>query len=530
MSVTGKQLIGGQWQTGTSGSYHAINPATGEKLAPELSFASEEQLRTTTAAAAAAAPVFAATSPEQRSRFLETCADEIMALGDELLDRVSAETGYPRARAEGERGRTCGQLRMFAKHLVKGDYLDARIDTALPDRQPMPRPDIRFCKHPIGPVVVFGSSNFPLAFSAAGGDTASALAAGCPVIVKSHNSHPGSGELVAQALARAAKQCDMPAGVISFLAGNRNEIGVNLVTAPEVKAVGFTGSTRGGMALYKLASNRPDPIPFFGEMGSINPLVVLPEVLKTSAADIAEGFVGSLTLGTGQFCVNPGLVLGLKGPELDNFMEATGAALADKPAGVMLNQAVAEGYASGAAHLSDQPGVRQVSTGKAQENDTGFCGQAYLYAVNAGDFITNPALQEEVFGPCSLVIECRDTDELSKVISSLSGQLTGTLHGTEAELSQATELVRLLEQRVGRVVFNNFPTGVEVTDAMMHGGPFPAATDSRFTSVGTAAIDRFIRPVCYQNSPQDLLPPALRNDNPWGLRRLVNGEWQDGQI
>ncbi|HET8902666.1 MAG TPA: aldehyde dehydrogenase (NADP(+)) [Saccharospirillum sp.] len=530
MSVTGKQLIGGEWQTGNSGRYHAINPATGEKLAPELSFASEEQLRTTTAAAAAAAPVFAATSPEERSRFLETCADEIMALGDELLDRVSAETGYPRARAEGERGRTCGQLRMFAKHIVKGDYLDARIDTALPDRQPMPRPDIRFCKHAIGPVVVFGSSNFPLAFSAAGGDTASALAAGCPVIVKSHNSHPGSGELVAQALARAVQKCKLPAGVFSFLAGERNEIGVNLVTAPEVKAVGFTGSTRGGMALYKLASNRPDPIPFFGEMGSINPLVVLPEALKKSAADIAEGFVGSLTLGTGQFCVNPGLVLGIAGPELNNFMEATSAALADKPAGVMLNQAVAEGYASGAAKLAKQPGVRQVSAGKAQDGDTGFCGQAYLYAVKAEDFIANPALQEEVFGPCSLVVECRNADELKQVASRLSGQLTGTLHGTEAELADAKELVRLLEQRVGRVVFNNFPTGVEVTDAMMHGGPFPAASDSRFTSVGTAAIDRFIRPVCYQNSPQSLLPPALRDDNPWGLRRLVNGEWQDGAL
>lgn len=530
MSVTGKQLIGGEWQTGTSGRYQAINPATGEQLAPELSFASEDQLRTATAAAAAAAPIFAATSPQERSRFLETCADEIMALGDELLDRVSAETGYPRARAEGERGRTCGQLRMFAKHILKGDYLDARIDTALPDRQPMPRPDIRFCKHPLGPVVVFGSSNFPLAFSAAGGDTASALAAGCPVIVKSHNSHAGTGELVAQALARAAEKCEMPAGVISFLAGERNEIGSNLVTAPEVKAVGFTGSFRGGSALFKLASNRPDPIPFFGEMGSINPLVVLPEILKKSAANIAEGFVGSLTLGTGQFCVNPGLVLGIAGPELNDFMEATGAALADKPAGVMLNQAVAEGYASGAAKLAEQPGVRQVSAGKAQDGDTGFCGQAYLYAVNAKDFIANPDLQEEVFGPCSLVVECRNAEELNEVVSRLSGQLTGTLHGTESELADAKELVRLLEQRVGRVVFNNFPTGVEVTDAMMHGGPFPAATDSRFTSVGTAAIDRFIRPVCYQNSPQSLLPPALRDDNPWGLRRLVNGEWKDGQL
>lgn len=530
MSVTGKQLIGGQWRDGSGGRYQAIDPATGEPLGPELSFAGDDQITAATRAAAAAAPVFAATSPLERSRFLEACAEEIMALGDELLDRVSAETGYPRARAEGERGRTCGQLRMFASHIVKGDYLDARIDTALPDRQPMPRPDLRFCKHPLGPVAVFGSSNFPLAFSAAGGDTASALAAGCPVIVKSHNSHPGSGELVAQALARAAEKCGMPAGVIGFLAGEGNDIGAALVTAPEVKAVGFTGSYRGGSALFKLANNRPDPIPFFGEMGSINPLVVLPQALKQSAAGIAEGFVGSLTLGTGQFCVNPGLVLGIDGPELREFIEATGATLADKPAGVMLNKGVADAYASGAEKLAEQPGVRLVSAGAEDNAPSGFCGQARLYAVKAADFIANPTLQEEVFGPCSLVVECRDAEELNQVASRLSGQLSGTLHGTDAELAQASELVRLLEQRVGRLVYNGFPTGVEVTDAMMHGGPFPASTDSRFTSVGTAAIDRFIRPVCYQNSPQGLLPPALRDDNPWRLKRLVNGEWKSGSL
>jgi len=530
MSVTGKQLIGGQWHTGNGGSYMATNPANAEPIGPELRFASKKQIQEATLAASLAAPAFAATSPDERGRFLVACADEIVALGDELLERVSAETGYPRVRAEGERGRTCGQLRMFADHIVRGDYFDVRIDTALPERQPMPRPDLRFCKHPLGPVLVFGSSNFPLAFSAAGGDTASALAAGCPVIVKSHNAHPGSGELVAQALVRAAEKSNMPAGVISFLTGEGNDIGAELVTAPEIKAIGFTGSYRGGSALFKMANNRPVPIPFFGEMGSINPLIVLPETLKASAAVLANGYIGSLTLGTGQFCVNPGLVLGIDGPELNEFIEAIGAALADQPAGVMLTESIAEAYNRGADSLAGQPGVKRISAGADRNSSPGFCGQARLYSVTAADFVENPALQEEVFGPCSLVVKCRGIDELAQAVSSLHGQLTGTLHGTDAELSNAKELVRMFEQRVGRVVFNGFPTGVEVSDAMMHGGPFPASTDSRFTSVGTAAIDRFIRPVCYQNSPQNLLPLALRDDNPWRLRRLVNGEWSNDAI
>ncbi|TGG93474.1 aldehyde dehydrogenase (NADP(+)) [Natronospirillum operosum] len=530
MSVTGQQLISGQWQPGQGGRYRAINPAEGAAIEPELTYADEAQIQAALVSAEAAAPVYAATSPEQRARFLDACADEVMALGDTLSERVMQETGYPKGRAEGERGRTCGQLKMFARHIRAGDYLDARIDSALPDREPMPRPDIRFCKQPIGPVVVFGSSNFPLAFSAAGGDTASALAAGCPVIVKSHNSHPGSGELVAQAVARAVRQCDMPAGVFQFLSGAGNDIGATLVSASEVKAVGFTGSYRGGMALHRLANERPEPIPFFAEMGSINPVVLLPEALQQRADTIAEGFVGSLSLGTGQFCVNPGLVAAVADAGLEAFSAAAARGVEALPAGVMLNEGVAKAYQAGVDRLAAQAGVSRVAAGEPVGNQSGFRGQAALFQADAKVFLSNEVLQEEIFGPSSLIVRCADEAELQQVVGALQGQLSGTLQATEADLQARTGLISLLQARVGRLVVNGFPTGVEVCDAMMHGGPFPAASDSRFTSVGTAAIDRFLRPGCYQNMPEALLPPALRSDNPWQLRRLVEGEWTQAAL
>lgn len=529
MSITGKQLINGEWVQGKGGEYQGVNPATGQKIEPTLTFADGEQVKAAAAAAKAAVQAFGATSLKERGAFLERCSDEIMALGDELLERLMAETGYPRARVEGERGRTCGQLKLFASTIQNGEYLDARIDLAMPDRQPLPRADIRFYKQPIGPVVVFGASNFPMAFSVAGGDTASALAAGCPVIVKGHNSHPGSGELVAQALAKAVKACNLPAGVFSFVTGPGKDVGAALVTAPEVKAVGFTGSLGGGMALFNLANQRPEPIPVFAEMGSVNPVVVLPEALKANAAGIAEGFVGSLTMGVGQFCVNPGLVLGIKGSELDAFIETASAKLGEVPAGVMLNEGIANTYGKGAEHLAGQKGVTVAAKGKAAEG-TGFCGQAQILTVNGADFIANEHLQEEVFGPSSVVIQCADASELAQAVGCLKGQLTGTLQATSEELAHYPELLAMLQEKVGRVVFNNYPTGVEVCHAMMHGGPFPAATDARFTSVGTKAIDRFVRPICFQNYPHDLLPEPLKNGNAWGISRWVNGERTSGAI
>ncbi|MFD1217429.1 aldehyde dehydrogenase (NADP(+)) [Microbulbifer celer] len=524
MTISGKQLIAGNWTDGRAGNFHGVNPATGENLEPAFTAADEFQVTEAVDAASACATEFANLAPAKRAEFLNACADEIMNLGDELLERVSAETGYPRARAEGERGRTCGQLRLFADWIVQGEYLDARIDVALPDRQPLPRPDLRSFNQALGPVAVFGASNFPLAFSVAGGDTAAAFAAGCPVIVKAHNSHPGTSELVAQAIDKAVKSTGMPAGVFSLILGSGRRVGAELVKAPGVKAVGFTGSLQGGMALFNLANARPEPIPVFAEMGSINPVVLLPEALKEKAETIAEGFVGSLTLGTGQFCVNPGLVLAVEGEELDRFIAATGEALSKVGAGVMLNENTLSGYQSGVARLRDQDGVEQVAAGEAAGSEAGFTCQAGLLTVDGKNFLANKELQEEVFGPMSLVVKCRDQQELLQAVSALQGQLTGTLQCTESELANYGELVEVLRQKVGRVVCNNFPTGVEVCHSMMHGGPFPAATDARFTSVGTMSIARFVRPICFQNYPEALLPDALKNSNPLNISRLVNGE------
>lgn len=523
MTISGKQLIAGQWHQGNAGNYQAVNPATGEAIEPVMTMADKSQVSAAVAAAELAAAPFRLSSLQDRAAFLNACADEIMALGDELLDRVTAETGYPKARGEGERARTCGQLRLFAETILKGDYLDARIDTAMPDRQPLPRPDIRYVNQALGPVVVFGASNFPLAFSVAGGDTAAALAAGCPVLVKGHSSHPGTSELVAQAIDRAVKKCDMPAGVFSLLMGSGREVGAALVQAPEVKAVGFTGSFSGGMALVELANARPEPIPVFAEMGSINPVFLLPEALNQSAEKIAQGFVGSVTLGTGQFCVNPGLVLAMEGEGLDRFIKAASAALTDIGAGVMLNDRICSSYGEGVAELGKHDGVEVVARGESTDGKSGFCGQATLMTTTADYFIANPGIQEEVFGPASLVVKCKTIADVMNVVSMLRGQLTATIHCADGELTEYAALADMLTLKVGRLVVNGFPTGVEVCHAMVHGGPFPASTDSRFTSVGTAAIARFIRPVCYQNFPETSLPDALRNSNPLNIARMVNG-------
>lgn len=524
MTVSGKQLINGEWVEGRAGTYQALDPSTGKKLAPTLSMASAEQVTCAVAAAEAASSEFRRSSLEKRAGLLRACAEEIMALGDNLVKRAMAETGLPRVRIEGERGRTCGQLNLFAETILEGNFLDVRIDTALPDRQPVPRPDLRYMNQAIGPVVVFGASNFPLAFSTAGGDTASAFAAGCPVLVKGHSSHPGTSELVAQAIARAVKSSGLPAGVFSLLMGSGREVGAALVVAPEVKAVGFTGSFAGGMALVNLAAKRKEPIPVFAEMGSVNPVVLLPQALETNAESIAEAFVGSLTLGVGQFCTNPGLVLAIEGEALNRFIDSAAECLTQQSAGVMLNQGIQQAYIEKVATIARQPGVEKKAVGENQENKPGFCGQPALFTVSAADFIANSELTEEMFGPASLVVKCRDLYEMSTAVKGLQGQLTATIHAAAGEMAGYDELIDRLTQRVGRVLVNGFPTGVEVCHSMVHGGPFPASTDVRFTSVGPAAINRFLRPVCLQNYPNELLPEPLQDKNPLTLWRLINGK------
>lgn len=530
MTISGKLLIDGEWVVGEAGTYHATNPATGKTMQPVMTMATVAQVDRALVAAQAAAAVYRNTPLHIRARLLTSCAEEIMALGDELTARVSAETGYPAARAENERARTCGQLQLFADTILKGDYLEARIDTALPERKPAPRPDLRSLNQAIGPVVVFGASNFPLAFSVAGGDTAAALAAGCPVLVKGHSSHPGTSELVAQAIGRAVAKCGLPSGVFSLLMGAGAQVGSALVKAPAVKAVGFTGSYAGGMALVELARSRPEPIPVFAEMGSINPVILLPQALQQRAQAIAEGFVGSLTLGTGQFCVNPGLVIAIDDSNLQQFMDIAAGLIASCQAGVMLNERICSAYANGLAANGRLAGVETIAVGGSSVAGDGYRSTAALLTTSAHCFLNTPAIHEEVFGPASLIVKCRDKTELMSVLSVLNGQLTGTVHAEESELTDHGDLLDLLSLRVGRIVVNGFPTGVEVCHAMVHGGPFPATTDSRFTSVGTAAIKRFVRPVCYQNFPQQLLPVALVDSNPLRLNRLVNGEWNVGPI
>jgi NADP-dependent aldehyde dehydrogenase len=441
-----------------------------------------------------------------------------MLLGDELIERAMLESGLPRVRLEGERGRTCNQLRMFAELLREGSWRDARLDTPLPERAP-PRPDLRYHLIGVGPVAVFAASNFPLAFSVAGGDTASAFAAGCPVVLKAHSSHPGTSELVARAVARAVQQCELPAGVFSLLTGTGSRIGQALVGHPAIQAVGFTGSRGGGTALMAVAAARKQPIPVYAEMSSINPVFLMPHALEHRAEDIGKGFAASLVLGVGQFCTNPGLVLAIDGPGLATFCKSASAALDATEAAVMLNQNIAESYRKGVDALAANQAVSTLARLEFGEGK----GAAALFRVSADEFLQRHELHEEVFGPASLVVVCRDAAQMREVVEVLEGQLTATLQMDPEDHADVRALLPLLERKVGRILANGFPTGVEVSTAMVHGGPFPATADGRSTSVGTGAIARFLRPVCYQNLPQELLPEALRDGNPQGIWRRKDG-------
>lgn len=515
----GSILIGGAASQG-EGRFHAIDAASGEPLAQTFSQATPDDVAEACALAEASSELFAGLSPETRANFLEDVGEAILAIGDALIETAMAESGLPRARLEGERMRTVNQLRMFAAELRRGEWLDVTIDPAMPDRAP-PRSGLRRMNWPVGPVAVFGASNFPLAFSVAGGDTASALAAGCPVVVKGHPAHPGTGELVARAISKTAATTGLPGGVFSYLPGSDNALGAALVADPRIKAVGFTGSRAGGLALVDIAARRAEPIPVYAEMSSINPVLLLPAALEANAEALGAAFAASLTMGAGQFCTNPGLVIALEGAALDRFIAAAAEALAQSQPQVMLTPGILHAYEAGvAAFDSNKAAVRVASGLEAQAPNR--CS-ASLFAATASEFLASSELGHEVFGSASLVVKCRDVAELLAVVAGLEGQLTATLHADLVESSLVAELLPVLRRKVGRILANGWPTGVEVCAAMVHGGPYPSTTDSRTTSVGTLAMTRFLRPVCYQDIPDDILPEPLRNANPWKLPRRIDG-------
>ncbi len=499
---------------------YGIDAATGGRLDPAFPVSTLADVAAACAAAEAAFDAYRETDAEARAGFLEAIADEIAALGDALIARAAAESGLPEARLTGERGRTIGQLRLFAQVVRDGHWRGVRIDPALPDRAPLPRPDLRLRMVPLGPVAVFGASNFPLAFSTAGGDTAAALAAGCPVVVKGHPAHPGTDAMVADAVRRAVARTGLPEGIFGHVRGAANELGAALVSDPRIAAVGFTGSRAGGLALVRLAQARPVPIPVYAEMSSINPVVLMPAALAARGEALGREFVASLTMGAGQFCTNPGLIVAVAGDGLAAFEAAAAAALAEHAPQPMLTGGIRAAFAQRTGALAANPAVTELACGC--EGDGVAREMARLFATDATAFLADTTLAEEVFGASSLVVRCRDLDEVRRVLAGLEGQLTATLQLDPADEDAAAALVSVLERRAGRVLVNGWPTGVEVAHAMVHGGPFPATADGRSTSVGSLAIDRFLRPVCYQNLPAALLPPELRDEA--GGARLLDGQ------
>ncbi len=521
--MKGHNYIGNQQSAKGTNSFFGYDPTTNAPLTGTFYEATTSEINEAIQKAQAAFDIIKDRSGEERASFLVAIADEIMALGDSLILRARSETALPEGRLTGERGRTCNQLRLFASVLRDGSWVQAKIDPAMPDREPMPRADIRSMLRPLGPVAVFGASNFPLAFSVAGGDTASALAAGCPVVVKAHPAHPGTCELIADAIIAAAQKTNMPEGIFSMVHGVSHEVGGALVKHPAIQAVGFTGSLRGGRTLYDLAASRPEPIPVYAEMGSTNPVFILPEALVQQHETLADGLFSSVTLGVGQFCTNPGLVISEQSAQSKQLLSRLSTLISESQAGVMLTSGIQGAYEKGLTELSEQSGV--ATSAKSDDNKIN-AGAGCLLSTDAQTFLSNKDLEEEVFGPSTLHVATSDMQEMMAIAKNLHGHLTATIHGTEADLKDHSELISILEKKVGRILINGYPTGVEVNNAMVHGGPYPATTDARSTSVGTGAITRFARPVCYQNFPDYLLPDELKEHNPLGIKRLVNGKWE----
>ena len=526
--ITGKNYIGQKLSANGTVTFKTINPTVNCENEAVFTEATSDEVNEAVALAWEAFSIYRSVSSEKKAAFLNSIADGIEGLGDSLLEMYCKESGLARGRAEGERGRTIGQLRAFAQLVSEGSWVDAAIDTAIPDRAPLPKVDLRKMSIPLGPIVVFGSSNFPFAFSTAGGDTASALAAGCPVIVKSHSMHAGTGEMVAAVVLKAARENGMPDGVFSNLSGGGRTVGAQLVAHKHVKGVGFTGSIQGGRALYDIAAKREEPIPVFAEMGSINPVIILPSALHSDLDKWSTQLADSITGGAGQFCTKPGLIIGIKGDLLAKYTTTLGEKLMNISPICMLHPSIKKNFNAGKELVSSQIGVNVVASYEKSVGSN--FAQQKLITVEGKTFLSNHTLNTEVFGPFSVVVQCENKEELVNVIKSLEGQLTGTIITDAKELTNYSEVVDALQNRVGRIIFNGVPTGVEVCPSMIHGGPYPASSDSRFTAVGIHSIKRWIRPFSFQNWPMELLPLELRNDNPLNIMRLVNNKITNERI
>ena len=527
--LTGSQLIGGQESTDSTEEFYAVDPTSGNELEPSYREATAAEIDAAVSAAAASFDEFRKRSAFARADFLEAIAEETLALGDEFLERASSETGHPLPRCAAERDRAIFHTRQFANTIRGGSWVDARIDTGDPAREPMPKPDVRSLLQPVGPVAVFGASNFPIAISVLGADTVSAFAAGCPVVVKAHPAHPGTCEMAARAIFRAAERTYMPSGVFSLLHGRSVEVGTALVQHPAIEAAAFTGSLAGGRALFDIAAARPRPIPFYAEMGSINPVFLLPGALAERTEQIAAGFAAALTQGVGQFCTNPGLVLGLESEDWEKFSDSAAKKVAEFTPATMLHAGIHTAYITGIEQRLADESLDFVARSTVEPSAERSEAAAYLFATTQQGLLDDPtpsgtALLEELFGPVSTLAKCQSRAEMIEVAEKLEGSLSATIHGTEEDLAEYSDLVAVLQKKTGRLIFNGYPVGLEVCHSIHHGGPYPAATHSHFTSVGTRTILKFTRPVCYQDWPDAALPPELQNVNPLGLMRLVNGE------
>jgi NADP-dependent aldehyde dehydrogenase len=522
--LLGQSILNGEPRTGNGTVFQGMDPAARTRLDPVYHSASVDDVDLAARLADDAFATYGKLSGADKARFLRHIAAAIEAITADLVERAHRETALPKPRLQGEVGRTVNQLRLFAQLVEEGSWAMARIDPAMPDRKPLPRADIRSVLRPVGPVAVFGSSNFPFAFSVAGGDTASALAAGNPVVVKAHSAHPGTSEMVGQVINKSVKECGLPPGTFGLIFGSGSVVGSALVEHPSIKAVGFTGSLLAGRSLMQLAAARPEPIPCYMEMSSTNPLIVLPEALRTRAPQIAEGLFGSFTLGVGQFCTKPGLVFLPHDENADALVAGLVARVEQAPASPMLTEGIYKSYKSLLAQRQQIRGVEVLALSSPEQAGSVNAPPA-LFQVSGSELLREPELAKEIFGPSALVIRYANRQELLALAHSLEGQLTATLHGTEADIAAHADLIAVLERKAGRLIVNGFPTGVEVCHAMVHGGPYPATSDSRTTSVGTQAIYRFARPVCYQDFPQAALPDELKNENPLAILRLVNGAY-----